>query len=89
MIENKTIIPTDCKLVKLTFTRDSVGSATISKISREYNVDVNIMLANVDVVNADALGGIIASIEGTKENVQRAIDFLHESNVKVEVIHHA
>lgn len=89
LIENKTIIPTDSKLVKLTFTRDSVGSATISKISREYNVDVNIMLANVDVVNADALGGIIASIEGAKENVQRAIDFLHESNVKVEVIHHA
>lgn len=89
LIDNKTIIPTDSKLVKLTFTRDSVGSATISKISREYNVDVNIMLANVDVINADALGGIIASIEGAKENVQRAIDFLHESNVKVEVIHHA
>lgn len=89
MIENKTIIPTDSKLVKLTFTRDSVGSATISKISREYNVDVNIMLANVDVVNADALGGIIASVEGTKENVKAAIDFLHESNVRVEVIHHA
>ena len=50
LIENKTIIPTDTpasKLIKLTFTRDSVGSATISKISREYNVDVNIMLANV------------------------------------------
>ena len=89
LIENKTIIPTDSKLVKLIFTRDSVGSATISKISREYNVDVNIMLANVDVVNADALGGIIASVEGTKENVQAAIDFLHESNVRVEVIHNA
>ena len=89
LIENKTILPTDSKLVKLIFTRDSVGSATISKISREYNVDVNIMLANVDVVNADALGGIIASIEGTKENVQSAIDFLHESNVRVEVIHNA
>ena len=92
LIENKTIIPVDTpasKLIKLTFTRDSVGSATISKISREYNVDVNIMLANVDVVNADALGGIIASIEGTKENVQSAIDFLHESNVRVEVIHNA
>ena len=89
LIVNKTIIPRDSKLVKLTFTRDSVGSATISKISREYNVDVNIMLANVDVVNADALGGIIASIEGTKENVQSAIDFLHESNVRVEVIHNA
>ena len=92
LIENQTIVPTDTpasKLIKLTFTRDSVGSATISKKSREYNVDVNIMLANVDVVNADALGGIIASIEGTRENVQSAIDFLHESNVRVEVIHNA
>ena len=89
LIENKTIIPRDSKLVKLTFTRDSVGSATISKISREYNVDVNIMLANVDVVNADALGGIIASIEGNKEDIQDAINYLHASNVKVEVIHHA
>ena len=92
LIENQTIVPTDTpasKLIKLTFTRDSVGSATISKISREYNVDVNIMLANVDVVNAYALGGIIASIEGTRENVQSAIDFLHESNVRVEVIHNA
>ena len=92
LIENQTIVPTDTpasKLIKLTFTRESVGSATISKISREYNVDVNIMLANVDVVNADALGGIIASIEGTRENVQSAIDFLHESNVRVEVIHNA
>lgn len=89
LIGNKTIIPRDSKLVKLTFTRDSVGSATISKISREYNVDVNIMLANVDVVNADALGGIIASIEGNKEDIQDAINYLHASNVKVEVIHHA
>ena len=89
LIENKTIIPRDSKLVKLTFTRDSVGSATISKISREYNVDVNIMLANVDVVNADALGGIIASIEGNKDDIQDAINYLHASNVKVEVIHHA
>ena len=89
LIENKTIIPRDSKLVKLTFTRDSVGSATISKISREYNVDVNIMLANVDVVNADALGGIIASIEGNKDDIQDAINYLHASNVKVEVIHNA
>ncbi len=60
------------------------------KYPREYNVDVNIMLANVDVVNADALGGIIASIEGNKEDIQDAIIiYLHASNVKVEVIHHA
>lgn len=90
LIENNTVQISDSptnKLVQLTFTRNSVGSATISKISRDYNVDVNIMLANVDVVNQDALGGIIASIEGEKENVQKAIDYLHTCEVKVEVIH--
>ena len=88
----ETIVPKDdpeSKLVKLTFTRDSVGSATISKISRDFNVDVNIMLANVDVVNTDSLGGIIASIEGNEKNVQDAIDYLHTCSVKVEVIHNA
>lgn len=92
LIENHTVQESDSptnKLVQLTFTRDSVGSATISKISRDYNVDVNIMLANVDVVNQDALGGIIASIEGKEENVQHAIDYLHACSVKVEVIHNA
>lgn len=92
LIENHTVQASDSptnKLVQLTFTRDSVGSATISKISRDYNVDVNIMLANVDVVNQDALGGIIASIEGKEENVQQAIDYLHACSVKVEVIHNA
>lgn len=77
----------ESKLVKLTFTRESVGKATISRISRDYSVDVNIMLANVDVVNTDALGGIIASIEGKPDDVEKAIRYLNECSVKVEVIH--
>lgn len=90
LIDNHTVEAKDDpenKLVKLTFTRESVGNATISKISRDYNVDVNIMLANVDVVNTDALGGIIASIEGKASDVQQAIEYLHSCSVKVEVIH--
>ena len=90
LIENHTIEAIDApesKLVKLTFTRESVGNATISKISRDYNVDVNIMLANVDVVNTDALGGIIATVEGKSSDVQQAIAYLHSCSVRVEVIH--
>lgn len=87
LIEHHTVVSN--KIIKLTFTRDSVGSATISKISRDYNVDVNIMLANVDYINADALGGIVASIEGKEEDIKNAIKYLNACSVKVEVIKHA
>lgn len=76
------------KLIRLTFTRDSVGDAVISKISREFNVDVNIMLANVDIIHADALGGIIATLIGKKEDINHAIQYLHKCSVKTEVIDH-
>jgi D-methionine transport system ATP-binding protein len=92
LIENHTVTYRDTpenRLLKLTFTRDSVGSALISKISRDYSVDVNIILANVDVVAEDALGGIIADISGTKENVSAAVDYLHSCGVKTEVVRNA
>ena len=38
------------KLIRLTFTKDSVGEALISQASRKFNVDISIVLANVDVV---------------------------------------
>ncbi|MEE8809796.1 methionine ABC transporter ATP-binding protein [Lactimicrobium sp.] len=74
----------DSKLVKLVFTRESVGDALISQISRDYNVDVSIVLANVDLVEESALGAIIANIKGTKENVENALAYLESRSVRVE-----
>jgi D-methionine transport system ATP-binding protein len=79
----------DRKLIKLTFTKDAVGNALISEVSRDYSVDVSIVLANVDVVSGSALGGIIAEISGTPENIKKSVLFFQEHGVKVEVIHHA
>jgi len=79
----------DRKLIKLIFTKDAVGNALISEVSRNYNVDVSIALANVDVVSGSALGGIIAEISGLPENIKNAVNFFQEHGVEVEVIHHA
>lgn len=38
------------KLVRLTFHRECVGEHVISTISRDFGVDVNIVLANVEVL---------------------------------------
>ena len=74
------------KLIRLTFTRDSVGEALISQASRKFNVDISIVLANVDVVGDAALGGIVADISGTAESINSTLAFFEASGVKTEVI---
>ena len=89
LIENKMVDIAEKdtrKLIRLTFTKDSVGEALISRASREFDVDISIVLANVDVVGDAALGGIVADISGTAENVKDALAFFAASGVKTEVI---
>ena len=89
LIENRTVDSTNSdgkKLIKLTFTKDSVGEALISKVSRDYNVDISIVLANVDIVAENALGGIIADISGAPDDVNAALEYISSNGVKVEVI---
>ena len=74
------------KLIRLTFTKDSVGEALISQASRKFNVDISIVLANVDVVGDAALGGIVADISGTAESINSTLAFFEASGVKTEVI---
>ena len=61
----------------------------ISRVSRNYNVDVNIVLANIDIITDEALGGIIATIEGTADNVSAAMEYIHSCGVETEVIENA
>ena len=89
LIDNRMVDVTekdDRKLIRLTFTKDSVGEALISQASRKFNVDISIVLANVDVVGDAALGGIVADISGTAEDVNNTLAFFKASGVKTEVI---
>jgi len=74
------------QLLKLTFTKECVGEALISQVSRECGVDLNIMLANIDIVQGSALGGIIASIKGSPDNVEAAMKRLRDQGVRLEVM---
>ena len=74
------------KLVKLTFGKDSVGDAIISEISRKFNVNLNIVLANVDNLREGTLGNMVAVISGEEEKVKETIEYLESNFVRVEVI---
>jgi len=75
-------------LVKLLFHRDSVGDSMISTLSRRFGVDINIVLANVEELQGDPLGEMLAVFSGSPEAIRAALQHLKENKVSVEVIRH-
>ena len=74
------------KLVKLIFEKDCVGEAIISDISRRFGVNVNIVLASVEMLQEDQLGSMIAVLSGEEEKTSAAISYLEKCHVRLEVI---
>lgn len=73
-------------LVKLNYAPNNTGEALISKISRDYEVNTNIIFGNIEVIKSAPLGGLVIILGGKKENITKAINCLRENYVKVEVM---
>lgn len=73
-------------LVRLLFSRDSVGDSVISRISRDFGVSISIVLASVEVLEGAPLGGMVAVLKGDEESVKAALDWLNKHHVEVEVL---
>ena len=46
-------------IVRLKYKKESVGEALVSHVSRKFNVDVNIIFGNVELVDDILLGGLV------------------------------
>ncbi|MDO4355177.1 MAG: ATP-binding cassette domain-containing protein [Clostridia bacterium] len=77
------------KLIRLTFGKDCVGESVISEVSRRFSVNLNIVLANVEVLQGNPLGGMIAVISGSDDHVADALAYLEQNHVITEVIDRA
>ncbi len=71
-------------IARLNYGKSNVSEATISEISRRFNVDVSILFSNVEIIAGQSLGGLVAAISG--ERVGEAITYLSERDVVVEVL---
>ncbi len=67
-------------IVNLSATEAQVGEPWIWRLSRDFNIRVNILKASV----AEDYGWMQISLEGPLEEVQRAIAWLHTTGLVVE-----
>ncbi|MDR1558787.1 MAG: ATP-binding cassette domain-containing protein [Clostridiales bacterium] len=89
LIEEKNAItslkPGECVL-KFRYLEKNAAEALVSTISRRFNIDVNIIFANLDWISGAPLGGLVSVVSGDRRGIDAAIEYLESKNVEVEVI---
>lgn len=73
-------------VVKLTYTERSVSEPLISAVTQKFGILLNIVFADVDIVQGAPIGGTVAVMSGEHEKITEAVRYLIEKNVAVEVI---
>ncbi|MDU5080399.1 methionine ABC transporter ATP-binding protein [Tissierella sp. P1] len=87
-IEEEIINPNDFKgkLIRLSFLGDSAKKPIVSKVIRNFNIDVNILSGNINKLQSTSVGHLILELIGEDEEIDKALSFLENEDVHVEVI---
>ncbi|EPD50567.1 hypothetical protein HMPREF1210_02536 [Paenisporosarcina sp. HGH0030] len=76
------------KLVKLVFVGDRTEQPILSRLIKQYQVEVNIVQGNIAQTQNGAYGTLYLQIDGDSNAINQAIDYLHGQDVHTEVISH-
>ena len=76
----------DEKLVRFTYIKKNVSEPLISAISRLYEVTINIIFAEIEIVQDAPIGGTVAIISGEAGTIDRALKHIAAMDVGVEVL---
>ena len=89
LIEEKSSVvqlKSDETLVRFTFIEKNVSEPIISAMSRLYEITINIIYADVEIVQDAPIGGTVAIVSGQKQVVERALAHIEQQGVGVEIL---
>ena len=76
-------------IVRLSYIERNVSEPLISTVSRKFDIVLNIIFSDIAIVQNAPIGGMVAIISGSRDQITQAIAYLSEKNVGVEVIKNA
>ncbi|RNM23027.1 D-methionine ABC transporter, ATP-binding protein [Dickeya undicola] len=78
--------PGSVPLLRMEFTGQSVDAPLLSEVARKFNVNNNIISAQMDYAGGVKFGIMLAEMHGQEADTQAAITFLQEHHVNIEVL---
>ena len=73
-------------ILRSSYLERDVSEALVSQISRKFELNVNIIFGNVELIGGNPIGGLVSIVQGEPEMIENAITYLRDKNVGVEVI---
>lgn len=77
------------KVVKLVFVGQTTEQPVISQIVKSVDVHVNIIQGSISHTQSGPFGTLYIQIDGTQQNIQKALDIIESFDIQAEVIEHA
>lgn len=77
-------LPQGKNLYRLTFKGKATGEPIISKLIKQHDIEVNILLGGIDALQTGIVGNLVVEITG--QDLQKALDFLALNQVRFEKI---
>ena len=68
------------KILRLNYIKKNTSEALISETSRKFNINLNIIFADLEIVQDAPIGGTVAIASGKKEDIEAAVEYLKEKN---------
>ena len=73
-------------IVRLSYIQKNVSEPLISTLSQRFQISLNIIFADIEIVQDAPIGGTVAILSGEREQITQAMEYLIEKNVGVEVL---
>ncbi len=73
-------------VIRSSYIKRDVSEALVSQISRQFNLNVNIIFGNIELIGGNPIGGLVSIVQGESAKIDAALNYLREKNVGVEVI---
>lgn len=74
------------KLIKLVFVGDQTEQPILSRLIKQFELEVNIVQGNISHTKSGAYGTLILQLDGEDLAIEKGIQFIHEQRVNTEVI---
>lgn len=74
------------KIIRLGYLQKNVSEPLISTVSSKFDVVLNIIFADIEIVQGAPVGGTVAIFSGENQNIQNALGWLKEKNVGIEIL---
>ena len=70
----------------MSYVQRNAAEPLISVVTKLFDVSLNIIFADINIVQDAPIGGTVAIISGERSHITKAIEYFIDKNVGVEVI---